>query len=218
MSVRRARRPRRGAAPTTTRDAGPNARVAAPPPTAPATVAPIKHLEDSPMQRSTKIVATLGPASPGPRSAPEDVLRRRERRADELLPWQGGRPHRAAQPGARDGARTRPRGRDHGRPAGPEDPHRQVRDGNRSSSRRATRSSSTPNARAGRPGTRRPRLQGTARRREARATSCCSTTGASCSTSCGRGPADPHGRAARRRAVRTTRASTGRAADSRRRR
>ena len=122
------------------------------------------------MPRSTKIVATLGPASQQARCARAmlragvDVVR---------LNFSHGtaQDHIDRATLVREVARAaRPRSRDHGRPAGTEDPRRQVRRRQDRRSSPARRSSSTPTCERGDSDARRPRLQGAAARRAARAT------------------------------------------------
>ncbi len=119
------------------------------------------------MPRATKIVATLGPASSDPA-----VLERLLRAGVDVvrLNFSHGSaagPYRPGGAGARHRAAHRQAGGTDGRPAGPEDPRRQVRRGQRDAGqRRGLR------ARCLARGTRRhrrgrPRLQGTAARRQA---------------------------------------------------
>ena len=101
-----------------------------------------------------------------PRRARASAARRRRRGAAELQPRHGAGPYRPGRAGARHRAAHRQAGGADGRPAGPEDPRRQVRRGQRDAGQR--RGLRARRARASEPGdigVRRPGLQGTAARR-----------------------------------------------------
>ena len=134
------------------------------------------------MPRRTKIVATLGPASSDPKTLARMIDGRARRRAHEFLARHRRRAPQARRAGARARAQGGPHRRRAGGPAGTEDPHRALpRRQDHARRRREVRARRRVQAR--RSSTRSGSITRTCPTTCARATRCCSTTGASCSAS-----------------------------------